>query len=75
MPRDLTNKYCECGRPAVAWTAGDYACQICMDLQYASTVNQRSEKLKALSKVFDTRSKRDETRKYGETYRVLLLDF
>lgn len=75
MRRDLTNKHCECGRPAVAWTAGDYACQICLDLQYASTVNQRSEKLRSLSKAYETRSKRDETRKYGEAYRVMLINF
>ena len=72
MPRDLTNKYCECGRPAVAWTAGDYACQICTDLQHAQIAMQRSEKLKALYKVHQTRKRTDETIKYGETYRVVI---
>ena len=72
MPRDLTNKYCECGRPAVAWTAGDYACQICADIQYQQVATERSEKLKALCKVHPSRRRTDETIKYHDTYRVVI---
>lgn len=50
---DWRGKVCECGRPAVKRTAGNFVCAVCLDIQTRSAKEDRTQRIRALSKIHE----------------------